>query len=72
MASYLYIEPVVTTKSGITGVLFIILLTVAIMQYLHIYLNWNSKAIKCKVENMYIAYITGNISPWFRTCVQSK
>lgn len=72
MTSYLYIEPVITTKSGITGVLFIILLTVAIMQYLHIYLNWNSKSVKCKIDNMYIAYITGNISPWFKTCVQSK
>ncbi len=69
MTSYLYIEPVATTKSGLTGLLFIILLTVAIMQYLHIYLNWNSNAVKCKLDNLYIAYITGNISPWFKTCV---
>lgn len=70
MASYLYLEPKIKTKSAISGVLFIILLTVVIMQYAHIYLNWSNEQVQCKTDNMYIAYLTGNIETWVEKCVK--
>ena len=72
MASYLYLEPTIKTKSAVSGILFIILLTVAIMQYIHIYLNWSTKTIQCKLDNLYIAYFTGNISKWWKKCAAKQ
>ena len=72
MASYLYLEPTIRTKSAVSGVLFIILITVAIMQYVHIYLNWDIKQVQCKTDNIYIAYFTGNISEWWANCAKTQ
>lgn len=65
---YLYLEPTVKTKSAVTGVLLIILLTVVAMNYLNIYLNWDAKTVQCRVENIYLAYITGNMKSWWQKC----
>ena len=70
--TYLYLEPIIQTKSAVTGLLFIILITFFIMQYVHTYLNWNTKTIQCKSDNLYIAYITGNVNKWWKKCVKSK
>ena len=70
MASYLYLEPTIKTKSAVSGVLFIILITVAIMQYVHIYINWDKKQVQCKLDNISIAYLTGNIETWLEKCVK--
>jgi hypothetical protein len=68
--SYIYIEPQSKYKTGVTLVLLIIVLAFIIMQYYHIYINWNDKTIKCKTDNMVIAYITGNINKWMKDCVR--
>ena len=68
-SKYLYLEPKVKTKTAITGVLVLIVITVIIMNYLHIYLNWNT--VKCRVENIYLAYITGAINKkWKEDCIK--
>jgi hypothetical protein len=66
--TYLYLQPEPTIKTGITGVLIIILIAILAMNYLHIYLNWDVYAVKCKVENVYLAYITGNMKNWWEKC----
>jgi|UniRef100_A0A6C0F4E8 hypothetical protein len=69
--SYLYIEPNISKyKTGVTLVIAIILIAVLIMQYMHIYVNWDDRTVKCKTDNMYIAYITGNIEKWMEDCVR--
>ena len=65
---YLYLKPEPTIKTGITGVLIIILLAILAMNYLHIYLNWNEYTVRCRVENVYLAYITGNMKSWWKKC----
>jgi len=65
---YLYVKPEPTIKTGITGVLIIILIAILAMNYLHIYLNWNEYTVRCRVENIYLAYITGNMKSWWRKC----
>jgi hypothetical protein len=65
---YLYVKPEPTIKTGITGVLIIILIAILAMNYLHIYLNWNEYTVRCRVENIYLAYITGNMKSWWEKC----
>ena len=65
---YLYVKPEPTIKTGITGVLIIILIAILAMNYLHIYLNWNEYTVRCRVDNVYLAYITGNMKSWWRKC----
>lgn len=65
---YLYLKPEPTIKTGITGVLIIILIAILAMNYLHIYLNWNEYTVRCRVENVYLAYITGNMKSWWKKC----
>jgi hypothetical protein len=65
---YLYVKPEPTIKTGITGVLIIILIAILAMNYLHIYLNWNEYTVRCRVENVYLAYITGNMKSWWEKC----
>lgn len=65
---YLYLKPEPTIKTGITGVLIIILIAILAMNYLHIYLNWNEYTVRCRVENVYLAYITGNMKSWWEKC----
>lgn len=67
---HVYIEPQSKLKSGVTMVIVIILITFLIMQYLHIYINWNDKSIKCKTDNIAISYIIGNIDRWVKDCVK--
>ena len=66
---YLYLKPEPTIKTGITGVLVIILIAILAMNYIHIYLNWDVYTVRCRVENMYLAYLTGNIKSWWDKCV---
>lgn len=68
--SYIYIEPQSKYKTGVTLVLLIIVVAFLIMKYLHLYVNWNDKTIKCKTDNMVIAHITGNINKWMKDCVR--
>ena len=72
MTSYVYLEPTIRTKSAISGILFIIVITYIIMQYIHIYLNWSNKSVQCKLDNLYITYFTGNISKWWKKCAPNK
>jgi hypothetical protein len=67
-AKYAYIEPESIYKTGATLVIIIILITFLIMQYMYIYTNWNDVNVKCKTENVFIAYITGNINKWVSDC----
>jgi hypothetical protein len=66
---YLYLEPKTTMKRGITGVLLIIVLTIVAMNYINIYLNWDEKSVQCNVDNIYLAYITGNMNAWGKKCL---
>ena len=66
----IYIEPQSKLKSGITMVIAILVITYLIMQYLHIYIKWSDKSIKCKTDNMFIAYLTGNMKQWIKKCVK--
>lgn len=66
--TYLYLQPEPTIKTGITGVLIIILIAILAMNYLHVYLNWNEYAVGCRVENIYLAHITGNMKSWWEKC----
>ena len=70
--TYLYLKPEPTFKTGITGILLIILITTLSMNYLHLYLNWENQNIKCRVGNMYIAYITGSFTSWWEKCAGKK
>ena len=65
---YLYIKPEPTIKTGITGVLLIILIAILAMNYLHIYLNWDEYTVRCNLNNIYLAYITGNMKSWWKKC----
>ncbi len=65
---YLYLKPEPTIKTGITGVLIIMLIAILAMNYLHIYLNWNEYTVRCRVDNIYLAYITGNMKSWWKKC----
>jgi hypothetical protein len=70
MGTYLYLEPVTKSKTAITGALLLIIITALIINYIHIYLNWGNKTVKCKAENIYIAYIMGIMDHWKKTCVK--
>lgn len=70
--TYLYLKPEPTFKTGITGILLIILITTLSMNYLHLYLNWENPNIKCRVDNMFIAYITGSFASWWEKCAGKK
>jgi hypothetical protein len=70
--TFFYLKPEPTFKTGITMVLVIILITVLAINYIHIYLNWNIDSVKCRVDNLYLAYITNNMKDWNKKCVINK
>ena len=70
--TYLYLEPTNKTKSTLTGIVFILLITVMAMYYVHIYINWTTQTIQCRLDNLYLAYFTGNISEWWTKCAKTQ
>ena len=36
----------------------------------NMYINWDKKQVQCKLDNISIAYLTGNIETWLEKCVK--